>query len=94
METVIVTRHAALLQYLIEQGVVNSTTHVVAHATAEDVRGKHVFGVLPMRLAAEAAMLTEVSMNVPAEWRGQELTLDQIRACSPCLTTYVVHRVS
>ena len=45
-----------------------------------------------MRLAAEAALLTEVSMVIPAEWRGQELTLEQIKTCSPTLATYVVKR--
>ena len=65
---------------------------VLTHATIEDVRGKHVFGVLPMRLAAEAGLLTEVSLTVPAAWRGQELTLEQIKSCSPTLTTYEVSK--
>lgn len=93
MEKVVVTRHPALITYLNDQGVVPEGTPVLAHATAEDVRGKHVIGVLPMRLAAAAAMLTEVSMTVPAEWRGQELSLEQIQACNPQLTTYVVKEV-
>lgn len=92
MDTIIITRHPALLQYLRELGVVHEDTPVLSHATAEDVRCKHVYGVLPMRLAAEAAALTEVSMNVPAEWRGTELSLEQIKACDPTLTTYVVIR--
>ena len=92
MDTVIVTRHPALLQYLHELGVVAEGTPILSHATADDVRCKHVYGVLPMRLAAEAAALTEVSMNVPAEWRGTELSLEQIKACGPTLTTYVIIR--
>ena len=68
-------------------------TPVLSHASAEDVRGKHVFGVLPMRLAAEAAVLTEVSMTVPAEWRGTELSLEQIQACNPVLATYMVAKM-
>ena len=93
METIIVTRHAALLAYLEEIGVVPTGTPVISHATAENVRGKHVYGVLPMRLAAEAEQLTEVSMSVPAEWRGKELSLDEIKACSPVLTTYVIRKM-
>lgn len=92
-EAVVVTRHPALIAYLEELGVVPAGTPVLAHASAEDVRGKHVYGVLPMRLAAEAAMLTEVSMNVPAEWRGKELSLEQIKACKPELATYKVSRI-
>ena len=92
MDTIIITRHPALLQYLLELGVVPEGTPVLSHATVEDVRDKHVYGVLPMRLAAEAAALTEVSMNVPAEWRGTELSLEQIKACDPTLATYVIIR--
>lgn len=92
MDTIIITRHPALLQYLLELGVVPEGTPVLSHATVDDVCGKHVYGVLPMRLAAEAAALTEVSMNVPAEWRGTELSLEQIKACDPTLTTYVIIR--
>ena len=92
MQTVVVTRHPALLQYLQKQGLVPADTPVLAHASEADVQGKHVIGVLPMRLASVAAKLTEVSMTVPAELRGQELSLEQIEALNPTLTTYVVRR--
>ena len=91
MNCIIVTRHNALIEYLEELGVVPAGTPVIAHATEEDVCGKHVFGVLPMRLAAKAAMLTEVSMTIPVEWRGVELTLEQIKACKPELFTYRIN---
>ena len=90
MEKIIVTRHAALLQFLMEQGLVEEGVQVLTHATAEDVRGKHVYGVLPMRLAAEAALLTEVSLVVPLELRGKELSLENIKACNPAIATYRV----
>ena len=91
MESIVVTRHNALIEYLEELGVVPDGTSVVAHATEEDVCGKHVYGVLSMRLAAKAAMLTEVSMTIPVEWRGVELTLEQIKACKPELFTYRIN---
>ena len=90
MKKVIVTRHTALVEFLKELGVEGE---VVAHATEETVAGKHVFGVLPMRLAAEAGRFTEVSLNVPAELRGKELSLEEIKACNPTLTTFKVERV-
>ena len=90
---VVVTRHPALVEYLTELGVVPAGTEVVAHATAEQVRGRHVFGVLPLHLAAEAASVTEVTLRVPAELRGVELTLEQVRQFAGPLTTYKVSRV-
>ena len=90
---VVVTRHPALVEYLTELGVVPAGTEVVTHATAEQVRGRHVFGVLPLPLAAEAASVTEVTLRVPAELRGVELTLEQVRQFAGPLTTYKVSRV-
>ena len=90
---VVVTRHPALVAYLTELGVVPAGTEVVTHATAEQVRGRQVFGVLPLHLAAEAASVTEVTLRVPAELRGVELTLEQVRQFAGPLTTYKVSRV-
>lgn len=89
---VVVTRHPALVEYLTELGVVRAGVEVVAHATAEQVRGRHVFGVLPLHLAAEARRVTEVPLHVPAELRGVELTLAQVRQFAGPLTSYVVFR--
>ena len=90
---VVVTRHPALVEYLTELGVVPAGTEVVTHATAEQVRGRHVFGVLPLHLAAEAASVTEVTLRVPAELRGVELTLEQVRQFAGPLVEYNVSRV-
>lgn len=90
---VVVTRHPALVEYLTELGVVPAGTEVVTHATAEQVRGRHVFGVLPLHLAADAASVTEVTLRVPAELRGVELTLEQVRQFAGPLVEYKVSRV-
>lgn len=90
---VVVTRHSALVEYLTELGVVPTGAEVVTHATAEQVRGRHVFGVLPLHLAAEAASVTEVTLRVPAELRGVELTLEQVRQFAGPLVEYKVSRV-
>ena len=87
MEKVIVTRHSALVEFLSELGVEGE---VIAHATEELVAGKHVFGVLPMRLAALCGRFTEVTLQLPAELRGKELSLDEVKACNPTLTEWVV----
>lgn len=89
MNTIIVTRHPALVEHLAEQGY---TGKVVAHATDDDVRGQHVVGVLPLRLAALAASVTEVPLNLPPELRGVELTLEQVRAYAGEPVTYRVTR--
>jgi len=88
METIIVTRHPALVEFLAEEHGISG--RVVAHATEEDVAGRHVIGVLPLRLAALALTITEVPLNVPEGMRGTELTVDDLRKFAGEPVTYNV----
>ena len=90
MNTIVVTRHPSLVQHLVELGRITPETPVIAHATEADVAGRHVIGVLPLRLAAHAASVTEVALNVPPELRGKELTLDDVRRYACATNTYTV----
>lgn len=88
----VITRHEGLHQYLLAEGLVGEGVPVIDHATPDDVRGKHVIGVLPLHLAAEAASVTEVPLNLPADLRGAELTEAQVRQYAGAPQTYVVTR--
>ena len=85
--------HSALVTLLIEKGLVTKNTPVLEHATEEDVKGKHVFGALPIRLAALADRITEVPLFVPAELRGTELSLEQVRELAGTPKTYKISEV-
>jgi putative CRISPR-associated protein (TIGR02620 family) len=90
----IITRHPALIAYLVEIGLADQDTPVVAHASADDVRGRRVCGVMPLHLAAEAASVVVVPLDVPAEMRGQELTLEQVRRYAGRPTEYRVEALA
>lgn len=90
MKNLIVTRHPALVEFLREKGI---ECELITHATVEDVKGNHVYGVLPIHLAAECELFTEVAMMVPQELRGCELTLEQIKQLNPTLRTFKVTEV-
>lgn len=83
----VVTRHDGLLEYLRAIGI---DAPCMPHAGPDDVAGKHVVGILPMRLACLCVGYTEARMDIPMELRGQELTVDQVRALNPVLTQYRV----
>lgn len=91
---IIVTRHPALVQYMTEEGICPAGTPVVAHATPEVVRGNHVYGVLPLHLAAEAALVTEVPLALTPEDRGVELSIERMREIAGEPVTYRVERAS
>ncbi|MEM4701611.1 MAG: CRISPR-associated protein Csx16 [Candidatus Bathyarchaeia archaeon] len=90
METVVVTRHTALVQLLRERGIIGDGAKVIAHATPDDVRGKHVVGVLPLSLAALAATVTEIPLALTPEDRGKELGIERLREIAGSAVTYKV----
>jgi putative CRISPR-associated protein (TIGR02620 family) len=90
MRSVIVTRHPALVAYLRQQDIAPAGAEVVSHATPRDVEGAHVYGVLPLHLAALAAKLTVVGLALTADMRGRELSLDEVAAIAQPPVTYRV----
>lgn len=90
MIELIVTRHPGLVEYLQEIGLADSTTEVISHASPEAVDGKHVCGVLPHSLSCLTASFTEVPLILPAELRGVELSLEQVRQYAKPAVTYRV----
>lgn len=90
IKALVVTRHPSLVAFLIEQGYVSPDSEIIEHATAENVAGKHVWGVLPHSLSCLTKSFTEVPLTLPAELRGVELTVNQIRQYAGKPVTYVV----
>ena len=91
IQALVVTRHKALVQFLVEKGYIAPDSEVIEHVDAEAVRNKHVWGVLPHSLSCLTKSFTEIPMNLPAELRGKELTLEQVREFAGEPQTYVVH---
>ena len=91
METIVITRHPSYVRYLVSQGLIEPGAKVVAHATPEDVAGRHVVtSGLPLHLAAMAAKLTTVGLFVPPALRGKELTLEEVEQYAQEPASYVV----
>jgi len=91
--SVVVTRHPALVEYLRELGLIDQDVQVIAHARPEDVKGRKVFGVLPFHLGAAATEVVVISLNLPPELRGQELSLEQVRTFASPPRRYRVEEI-
>ena len=89
-QALIVTRHPALVEFLRQRGI---TGRVVSHATKEDVKDKVVCGVLPLNLASLAKRVISVDLELPAEKRGCELTLDEVEKYFVGMETYEVRKI-
>ena len=85
-DIVIVTRHPAVVEWLSSRGI---TGRVVSHASIADVMGKEVYGVLPLRLAAAAKIVHTIDMDVPADMRGKELTIEDMDRYGARINSYI-----
>ena len=91
-EKVVVTRHPALIQYLIEKGLANESVKVISHASPDDIRGKDVIGVLPLSLACLAESVTEIPLKLDESMRGKELSIDEMREIAGEPVVYKVQK--
>ena len=94
MDKIVVTRYKGLVEYLKELKLIEEDTEVTAHATIEEVKDKHVLGVLPLWLSCHAAKITEIQLKLPAEKRGKELTVEEVRFFALSPRTYIVREVA
>ena len=90
---IIVTRHKSLAEFLINSGVIPFDLDIKEHVSVDDVKNKSVFGVLPLHLACECESVTEVSLDIPAEYRGKELSLDDINKFFIGINKYSVRKI-
>ena len=88
---VVITRHNGLVEHLKDINLIDDSAVIISHATAEDIAGKDVVGVLPHSLSVQAKTFTEVPLiGLPAELRGQELTVEHMKEYAGDPVTYVV----
>ena len=90
LKQVVITNQPVLAAVLREEFSLGEKIQVLSHVTEDDVKGAHVFGVLPLHLAVKAALVTEVILNIPPELQGVELSEDQIRKYMMPVETYEV----
>ena len=90
MESIIVSRHPAAVEFLKEERPdLFGDAPVVESATLEDVRGKVVGGNLPLNLAAEAHLVYSVLFDGPPP-RGQEYGVTEMREAGAYIAPFRV----
>lgn len=96
MTTFFVSRHPGAADWAREQGLV--VDRAVVHLDPAEVQaGDVVIGTLPVNLAAEVCArggrYLHLSLDLPADWRGRELSAADMRAWGARLEAYRVQRV-
>jgi CRISPR-associated protein Csx16 len=93
MTTYFVTRHPGARDWAAAEGL--TVDRVIDHLDPATVAaGDIVIGSLPVNLAAEVCSrggaYLHLSIDLPADLRGRELSAEQMRACGARLERYVV----
>jgi len=78
MKTIVVTRHTGALNWLWAHHPELGEAEVVSHVSPDEVSGARVVGVLPVNLAALCGEYWHLSMEVPPEARGKELSCEDM----------------
>ena len=93
MTTYFITRHSGAVQWALEEGL--SVDRQDEHLEVETVqKGDTVIGTLPINLAARVcqrgARYLHLSLELPPELRGRELSASQMRRCNAHLQAYQI----
>ena len=95
MNTIVVTRHPALVSLLKERGILTGDCSVLEHVTPDDVRGRRVVGILPFHLAclAESVVVLDLALT-PEDRKAGELPIERLREIAGKAEIYCVRKVT
>jgi len=90
-DIVIVTKHQALIDWLAGKGIVGE---VYPRVERHEVKGKRVFGSIPLYLAAEALEYnTVVIPRIRDAMDPQNVTLEEMNELKAYITTFHIEQV-
>jgi CRISPR-associated protein Csx16 len=96
MTVYFVSRHPGAHDWAAAEGI--AVDRVIQHLDPALIQpGDIIIGSLPVNLAAQVcasgARYLHLSLELPAELRGQELSATQMRECGACLEEFRIERL-
>jgi len=88
--TIIISRHPGAIEWLKRHHPELSGAKVLKHAVPDDLFGNVVIGTLPVNLAALAKEYWHLTMDIPVEARGKELTADDMEEFGCKINRYII----
>jgi CRISPR-associated protein Csx16 len=96
MTTTLITRHPGAIEWAIQQGL--AIDRQIAHLNPSDIEpGDTIIGTLPVNLAAEVCArggrFYNLTLDLPPEARGRELSAEELEGYGARLEEYVVKKI-
>jgi CRISPR-associated protein Csx16 len=96
MTTWFISRHPGAIVWAAQQGL--PVDRYVNHLDPDQVqKGDTVIGTLPVNLAAaiceRGARFFNLSLDLPANWRGRELSASELRQCNARLEGFAIRQL-
>jgi CRISPR-associated protein Csx16 len=96
MTTWFVSRHPGAVVWAEQQGlcVDRHASHLSVTHIRQITQGDTVIGTLPIHLAASVcqvgARFINLSLDIPANWRGRELNAEELQVCNARLEAFII----
>ena len=92
IDTIFVSRHPGAIAWIQKHHPEFGEAKVIGHATPGDIKGNRIIGVLPVDLASLAGEYWHLTMRLPPEARGKELSLEEMEQYGCSIERYeIVH---
>lgn len=96
MTSYFVSRHPGALEWAAEEGI--QVDRRIDYLTVDLIQpGDVVMGTLPINLVSEVCArggrYLHLSLDLPPEWRGRDLTAEEMRECKGRVEEYQVIRI-
>jgi len=92
-EIITISRHSGAIEWLKKYHPEFSNVQHFVQALPDDIRDKIVIGTLPINLAYLAKEYYHLSMDIPLEMRGKELTVTDMEKCNCKLEHYKILKI-
>jgi len=87
---IIITKHQGAIDWLAKQGI---TGDIRTRVKAEDIENQDVIGALPFYLACLTKSISVISMEIPRENKGKDISCRQMDEYGAKLNKYRVTKI-
>lgn len=88
------SRHRDLYQFFVNKKIISSDLPILEHVDNLDlIKNKRIIGIIPSKLAILAHSISQIELNIPKEFKGKDLTPEQLEEFSGELQTFKVEEI-